>query len=241
MSTTITTTPVRRKRKPTSSRRLFGSKSTSRKRPRTMMMQRQTVRIGKGPCPPKTVVTLKYAQTHVNIGLPADIRWNLNSIYSPDYTGAGHQPLGRDQYAVFYNRYRVIKCKVTLLASPIFNIAAPFKMIVVPDNIVTQYSAADVALEQQNAVVIVGQKGADRGSIRYTKTYYPHLITGVTKKEYEDDRFQAQMGANPAENIILHTCVFNMDNTTTTAGDVKITYLAEYTVELFDPLQVGGS
>lgn len=41
--------------------------------------------------------------------------WNcrLNSIYDPDYAIiAGHQPLGYDQWASFYQNYRVYKAKV---------------------------------------------------------------------------------------------------------------------------------
>lgn len=241
MSTTITTTPTKRKRKPTSSRRLFGTASTNRKRPRTMMVQRQTVKIGKGPCPPKTVAILKYAQTFSSIGVAMDVRFRLNSIFSPDATGAGHQPLGRDQYAVFYNRYRVLKCKVTVIATPIFGITKPWKLIVVPDNITTTYTLPDTALEQQNAVVLQGTKNGQFAGVKYVKTYYPHLITGVNKKEYQDDRFQAVFGSNPAEDIILHLVVANGDNTYPASGDVNFTYLAEYTVEMFDPLQIGAS
>lgn len=33
----------------------------------------------------------------------------LNSLYDPDSSGIGHQPLGTDQWAAFYQRYRVYK------------------------------------------------------------------------------------------------------------------------------------
>lgn len=33
--------------------------------------------------------------------------WNLNSIYDPDRTGVGHQPLGHDEWSTMYTRYRV--------------------------------------------------------------------------------------------------------------------------------------
>lgn len=35
--------------------------------------------------------------------------WNMNSIYDPDRSGVGHQPLGHDQWAAFYDKYRVYR------------------------------------------------------------------------------------------------------------------------------------
>lgn len=35
-----------------------------------------------------------------------------NSIYDPDYTGLGHQPLGYDQLAALYNHYTVLSSTV---------------------------------------------------------------------------------------------------------------------------------
>lgn len=41
-------------------------------------------------------------------------RFRANSIYDPDYTGAGHQPLGHDQWAQFYTSYVVTSSKITV-------------------------------------------------------------------------------------------------------------------------------
>lgn len=38
---------------------------------------------------------------------------NLNGLYDPDSTGAGHQPLGFDQMLAFFKHYCVVGCKVT--------------------------------------------------------------------------------------------------------------------------------
>lgn len=39
--------------------------------------------------------------------------WSANSLYDPNTTGAGHQPMGFDQIAPLYNRYIVTGCKLT--------------------------------------------------------------------------------------------------------------------------------
>lgn len=40
---------------------------------------------------------------------------NLNCLYDPNYTGAGHQPYGFDQIQALYQKYQVDKVKVTLI------------------------------------------------------------------------------------------------------------------------------
>jgi hypothetical protein len=57
-------------------------------------------------------VRLTYSDTY-NLGFEAwggsyDYRWALNSIYDPDQTGTGHQPLGRDLWASMYDYYAVL-------------------------------------------------------------------------------------------------------------------------------------
>lgn len=39
-----------------------------------------------------------------------------NSIFDPDFTGGGHQPLGHDEWAQFYNNYTVLGSKITVRA-----------------------------------------------------------------------------------------------------------------------------
>ncbi len=38
----------------------------------------------------------------------------LNSLYDPDLSGVGSQPVGFDQWSAFYNRYRVISTNVQI-------------------------------------------------------------------------------------------------------------------------------
>lgn len=44
--------------------------------------------------------------------------FRANSIYDPDATGVGHQPLGRDIWAGLYNRYMVIGAKISVKMVP---------------------------------------------------------------------------------------------------------------------------
>jgi len=64
----------------------------------------------------RTKVIMKYAQdTEVSVDgtVGANYLFRCNSIFDPDQSGIGHQPMGHDQYAQFYNNYTVIGAKIT--------------------------------------------------------------------------------------------------------------------------------
>ncbi len=66
--------------------------------------------------PDKTKVIMKYAQDiNVNVDgtVGANYLFRCNSIYDPDQSGAGHQPLTHDQWALFYQFYTVVGAKIT--------------------------------------------------------------------------------------------------------------------------------
>lgn len=70
--------------------------------------------------PNQNVVQLRYC-TSVTlsdaIGGVLDLHaFSANSIYDPDVTGVGHQPMGRDQWEIFYNHYRVLSSRITIQA-----------------------------------------------------------------------------------------------------------------------------
>ena len=72
---------------------------------------------------PRFITKLRYAE-RINIpaaaavGLANAYLFNLNSIYDPDRTGVGHQPMGRDQLALLYHRYRVFAVSWRIEFSP---------------------------------------------------------------------------------------------------------------------------
>lgn len=59
-------------------------------------------------------VKLTYADNYIKnfiytTGATSHI-WRMNSIFDPDYTTTGHQPLGRDLWASMYDYYTVLRC-----------------------------------------------------------------------------------------------------------------------------------
>lgn len=57
---------------------------------------------------------LENIQLVTNLGNPAIYSFRLNSLYDPNYTGAGHQPIGFDQLTPIFNSYTVIGARANI-------------------------------------------------------------------------------------------------------------------------------
>lgn len=96
-------------------RRRKGRKRGKRKR-KPRRKRNIIANITSGPFPNNLVRKLRYATC---IGLNpgafaiASHSFRCNSIYDPDSTGVGHQPLGRDEISQFYGHYSVLSSKIT--------------------------------------------------------------------------------------------------------------------------------
>lgn len=74
------------------------------------------------------LVKLKYAQEVLLVGSSGGIvqhQFRCNSVYDPDYTTTGHQPMNFDQWAGLYDHYTVMssKLKVTPVDGQSANVA----------------------------------------------------------------------------------------------------------------------
>lgn len=160
---------------------------------------------------------------------------NLNSVWDPNRTGIGHQPYGYDQLTPIYNRYRVISCSYVIHA---YSGTAPIRYGVFPCNEVptTMNNMSELCENPRTRWAIQIPGGAT--SVVKGKVYIPSLV-GRTKQQYmADDRFQADVGANPLEAALLYISAQNMGDV---GVDANLTVTLEYLVEYFDPKPIDQS
>lgn len=156
--------------------------------------------------------------------------FNLNSIYDPDRSGIGHQPLGYDQWGIFYNRYRVygVQFDVTLTNMSddpcrVYNLAA---------NETPAASTYDVFEQSHMKSVQLAPAGSGKDTYRLKKFYSLPRIIGRPKSAYTaDDRFSAQWNNNPVEAAIGQ---IGAKSITQSAVNVLATVRIIYLVEAFD-------
>jgi len=230
------------------------------RRPRRMSIRRTYVPRFKAPLgnfPSSKTVALRYVSdfTLDASATASDTRvYSVNSIFDPDQTGIGHQPMFRDNYAAIYSTYRVNYSTVTVvpLTTHVVN-TAQNDQVAGTSVSTTQYYAANergcrlwILRDQStsdypadlNTLVEEGNKdfvwrycpqntSQKMPILRFS--CWPHRLFDVDKK---DDRLQAVQGANPSFNgyyIIGISSIGAAANPDPVACQVIITYNVTYT------------
>lgn len=168
-----------------------------------------------------------------------DYQFNLNSIFDPNRTGTGHQPLGHDQLNLFYNRYRVVRCKYHVMINNLGTNVGAIATSVVPTNSATTLAGTAEAHELpylKQGMVSTGRSDNIlhlRGNIPLDRIY------GVSRQTLKsDDRYAADFGSSPAEIAVLHCVTNNFDtNNLTYYMQVELVY----TIVCFDRIQLAAS
>lgn len=207
---------------------------------------RQIGKIGVLPgMPEKKYVTLRYCDTYSitgAIGAGSYHKFRLNSLTDPDYTGVGHQPLGHDEYAEWYERYTVrrARIKVTYVGQVGTAITPGMMMIGVNDDSAGSTTSPASALERgdfsefMNVGTIPGQ--AMQKSI--VQEVDIAKLQGV-KDILDDDDLGAAFGSNPTKTIFAHVGLFSINGNT--PGTVPFIVEIEMDCVLTEPKPLIGS
>jgi hypothetical protein len=191
---------------------------------------------------PHMYITLRYAENvsaSVITVAGSNQIFRLNSIFDPNAAVGGTQPYGYDQVSALYNRYRVLKTrwKIVFAAS-----TAGYSAVVVPINGALSSPVADLTTLTSAAMVPFAKYfNYNTGAMppKTSGSMNLNVLGGVARVEYlTDDRFEAQIGANPAEVISLNIGVYNPSG-----GTITISYFVElwYEVDLHDPISLAAS
>lgn len=188
--------------------------------------------------PERLQVALGYVTSGVHSGAVAvDYVWNPNGLFDPDFTAAGHQPLGYDQWTAMYNRYLVHNCHVRVT---IVHLNATQGACIVGITAINGQQAALNATQMTQAVEgmrckwsIVGPNGNSARPTILTMKIPLARMAGATRERYlADDRYQALVSANPSELIGLHLFAYDA----TFATNVSVGWQLDlcYEAEFFD-------
>lgn len=150
-----------------------------------------------------------------------------NSIFDPDFTGAGHQPLGHDQWATLYNRYRVTKSKITVMWTNTSQQEQHYLLL--PQNANTTPGFTDAAESVGSKLGVISAFDG-RGNLTLTSTATTLGIKGDRNLTNDKD-LEALFGANPNTQWFW---VLQVKSPGATAVDSRAFVKIEYTVEIFD-------
>lgn len=198
--------------------------------------------------PDRTYVTLKYNED-ISLGISAgglmsNYLFRCNSIFDPNQSGVGHQPLGHDQYANFYKKYMVVASTIT----------CTFKSF---DN--SETTNADGSNYTVGISTIQDPSGATTSTTEFmenNRTTYSNVCaqapyTMVHKKFdpidffgldsiLDNEKYGADFGSNPEQQAFWQIGVFQ-PTAPTTSGRMYVNVAIKYTLALRERVNVGGS
>lgn len=212
------------------------SKSEKKTQKRARNSTKLTMYSQVSPVATRLRTKLKYSTQITPAAIPVyEYLFNLNSLFDPDRTATGHQPLGFDQLKTLYNRYRVYRVNYNI--HWVTTTTDPVMIIAVPTNQSGGIGSLETALETYSA------KHSKAGNV-----YTPCVVSGAvdlavlngkTHQQYsDDDTTQAEIGSSPSELLILHACFASLSVSNVT-GYAVVTLTFE--CEFHDPIQLSAS
>lgn len=198
--------------------------------------QKLTMYSGVTPVATRLRTKLNYAQSVTPATISVyEYLFNLNSLFDPDRTGAGHQPMGYDQLTPLYNKYRVYSVDYDIEWIP--NDSATCMIVAAPTNEAGGLGSLSTALETFGARH--SRVGSLYQAMRVTGSVDLAVLNGKTPQQYADDDVTASLNnASPSELLILHACFVAVSgNASSGYGVVKLTFDCEF----FDPIQLSAS
>lgn len=189
---------------------------------------RTSVPVGLG-FPKRMVMTHKYVdQFTLNTGVNGQTQYyhiNCNSLYDPNSSGAGHQPLYFDQMSAIYDHYTVIGSKIRIRA-------------VKTDNTTSAPTFVGLYINDDTTVVPSFFGGMEQSSARHkvltVAAPMAYIISKWSAKKtfggsvLGNDNLQGNNSSNPAEISAWTIYVDSSLNVqqTNVSFDIEVTYIA---------------
>lgn len=222
-------------------RRRVSKRRSSRRRVRRVS-RRPVNRLSGSLTPNRLFLKLKYSEafgmTYNSASTNATVyQFRVNSIHDPNFTGVGHQPLGHDEWSVFYSRYRVRGMRYVITFTNIEAISQQEVAVTLRPNNVYD-TLMDTIRESPSCVykAILGVEGSGQNNKVVRGYASVAKVRGVSKARVNvESDFQALIGSNPAFVPMLTVYMKNQDSATDSNIRVRVDLV--YHVELSDRKQ----
>ncbi len=149
-----------------------------------------------------------------------------NSVFDPDKTGVGHQPLGFDQYVGFYNRYRVHKSAITIEL-----ISSTLSCHIVATPTTTSSSPPDLATALESPYTMSMPISSSVFRNIKTRAISTRKIWGM-ESITQDDLYQALYTSDPVRLWLWKLQAETLDGAS--AGSLRVNIRVTYYVEFFE-------
>jgi len=167
--------------------------------------------------------------------------FRANSIFDPDYSGVGHQPLGHDQWNLFYNHYIVQACKITVsFACPA--VTTPFYVgIALTDDVISAAigSTTNFSTAAENRHIRYRLVTTQDSGKTITLSYNANVLKFLGRSSSSDD-VKTTFGNNPTEQAFYQVFVMPV-NVSYDAPSVWAAVSINYKTKLVEPKELTSS
>jgi len=188
-----------------------------------------TVRIPKPVGIPDTTRTvLRYCDVlSLTSSSPQQYTFRANSLFDPDLTSTGHQPLYFDQYIASYEKYRVFKTHIQVRVTNNTQ-STVNELVIVPTSQVPTLTSISMAREQARAVTS-GPLPAFQALPRVIRlSLTTKTVLGLQKTQIYDQDYGAIFSASPVELWYYTLYAWSAATAIDLVVDVELTFECEF-------------
>lgn len=198
-----------------------------------------------GGFPKSKLVKLRYNETvSVNPGVASVTAYSFraNSIFDPNQSGTGHQPMGHDQWAAIYNHYIVLGSKIRCTFTPVNSGTgqAAFGIRLDDDGSSSSLSVSDYIEQGDSVYRVQPDNYTVSHPISLTKTFSTKKWFAIKDVMDNQTRLGAAIGSNPSE-IASYVLWVGPADGSTDLGAWLLTVTIEYIVRFSEPKDMSPS
>lgn len=186
---------------------------------------------GSNGFPDSEVAVLRYSEEIAVTGtLYGQYTFRGNSVFDPNETGIGHQPLYYDEYDRVYQKYKVVAstCRVTATN---YNAAASAVIVLTPSSEIITITSYPVAMEQPYAkrteLLPVSTRQGSQSTVKSAMT--TRKMLGLSSAQFASEDYSASTGSNPASIWYWNISAFDIVEVS-----VRLVVDLEYRVIFYD-------
>ncbi len=180
--------------------------------------------------PMKNSQKLKYTdiiQLDTSMGVVDWHQFRANSLFDPDLTGTGHQPLSFDEWTSFYQRYKVHACKISINGIITSTTGGGIFILNARPELAVPVGVSVTEIERNNTISRVASQvgGENRVSLRmYRKTKFMY-----GKRTIIDEGYAGLDTTNPLFPWVYNIgLVGSFANAATADLVIKLTFYSEF-------------
>jgi hypothetical protein len=150
--------------------------------------------------PDKMLTKLRYVDTYsvtITAGSIGKQVMYLNSVFDPDNTGVGHQPLYRDTYAAIYDQYAVVKVSCTVKFMNLAGADSVICGIVLDDDNSTSSTVNTLCEQNHGQHTILPPMSGSLSTHTFTYHWDCKSVLGIDP--FASETYKTPVGSNPTE------------------------------------------